>query len=74
MQAMQAAAIWPSAPLKPTRIKAQAHQSNHRLPCHKWTTDIALGFPKKQYRPMAAMVVESEGPGQGITRRYHEVA
>ena len=73
MQAMQAAAMLRSAPQKPTMIIYEDHHSIHRLSCHHLSTATTRGSPKEHNHPIEAVVVNFEQPGEGLTRRHHDV-
>ena len=73
MQAMQAAAMLRSAPQKPMMIIHEDHHSIHRLSCHHLSTATTSGSAKEHKHPIEAVVVIFEQPGQGLTRRHHDV-
>ena len=74
MQAMQAAAMLRSAPQKPTMIMYEDHHMAS-IVSHvaNLSTATTRGSPKEHNHPIEAVVVNFERPGQGLTRRHHDV-
>ena len=73
MQAMQGAAMLRSAPQNLTMIIYEDHNSIHRLSCHQLSTASTRSAKKEHSHPIEAVVVNYEQPGQGLTRRHHDV-